>query len=474
MSRCELKIELDDPGAGFRAGHPIRGHVMVTADTETRLRALRVRIVMRISGPSGSEETVGGMANLFSGQLDAGEEKRFAFELEAPHWPGAYAGISFQIAHEIEAIAEIPWAPDPVTAVPIRLIPDAVGWQPPVHSKDGGPGVWLVKSLGLLVPILFTFRFLGTKLLLVVPALLVSASVMLWLLLRWYPERRVGSSEFEILQQRLHPGDWLKGHLTVRPRRALSPELVSVRLTATEVCRTSKKEEGVERTEIYSRSLLALPARAVSFPGDQPTRFDLLGRIPPVAAYSMKEGQHELIWTVEAEVGIAGPIRWKRQVPIFIAPSTDAQQVLFAASTAGMFANLPDAEFELPLRELRGETPPSDEDDLPFGEAARLLWDHRHEPRELAKLIEAIVGLPFEITARVHRRSIRGGPQDFDLQPGEHVVTAEFLEPPLPLTLYVPRHLGDDFEGWIGEEWSGVAEVVGWDHSLGGLQLRVT
>ena len=476
MSRCDLTIEIDDAGTGFRAGHPIRGHVSVTVDADTRIRSLRAQVVMRTTGPNGTDESVGGVVKLFSGDLAAGESKRFAFELEAPDWPAAYFGYSFQIEHAIEAYAEIPWAADPTATVPIRLIPDAVGWQPPVHTKDATVGVWLAKASGLLVPLLFTFRFLGTKLLMViVPTILVVLGLGTWLLLRWFPERRVGRSEFELSPQRLHPGDWLTGHLTLRPRRRLRPERVLVRLTATEICRTSKnKDEGAEQTELYARTLLAFPDRTLDLAGDQPRRLDFRTRIPPLAAYSLKLPQHELVWSVDAEIVISGPIRWQRQIRIFVAPPADHEAILLPAIEAGTFAGLAVEDFDLHVSGLSAEAISASGDDVSFAETAWHFWESRDDPERIALLVEAVAGLPMEVTATIGHRSVRGGSRGVEMLSGDHVVSARFADPPLPLTLYIPEHLDDDQEGRIGQEWRGVAEVVGWDAALGGLQMRVT
>ncbi|MGB7327718.1 MAG: hypothetical protein WBD31_22765, partial [Rubripirellula sp.] len=52
-------------------------------------------------------------------------------------------------------------------------------------------------------------------------------------------------------------------------------------------------------------------------------------------------------------------------------------------------------------------------------------------------------------------------------------VWARYPEPPLPLVLYVPHHLGDEFEQSGRGLWRGRGTIVGWDGLHGRLQIKL-
>jgi hypothetical protein len=82
-------------------------------------------------------------------------------------------------------------------------------------------------------------------------------------------------------------------------------------------------------------------------------------------------------------------------------------------------------------------------------------------------------GLPLEVCVRLQRRPIRGAGDE--TRGGEAVVRfwGQFDDPPLPVTVVVPEEISDEFEEAIGQDWCGLAEVVGWDEAAGRLVLRV-
>lgn len=475
MTKCNLTIQLEAPDEPLRGGGRVRGLVRIVSEVDIRCRGLNVAVVASCDGPGGQSETSGQAADVFSGNLEAGKPRECPFEVEVPPWPLAYQGVHFQIRHQLRATADLPWATDPQAAVALQVLPSDLDYPPPDQTKVFAAPNWVVKAISFLFPLVFVLNALGPQLLAVI---LVSVAVLglpFWLLLRWYPKWRIGAVDFQLQPLTLTPGDWLTGHLSIRPRGTLKAKQISVRLLATEICESgSGDDRKVERFDIYSRDLVS--AEGLELPGDRATRFEINSRLPPIAAYSLKQGSNQLVWAVEAMIGIFGLIRWNETRVLSVVPSRvpGGYLMLRPASDALIFTTVDESQFDnlgQAATVVPGDLP---DDEITLDEAAQQFWSARHQQETIAVLLEALEGLPLRAAATIQRRPARvGGAADRGLRPGELAVAAQMDEPPLPLTLYVPRDRGVDFERAVGMRWSGSAEVVGWDDAGNRLQLRV-
>lgn len=474
MTKCKLVIQRESPDQPLRGGGRARGLVRIVSEVDTRCRGLSVAVVATCDGPGGQSLTSGPAVEVFSGDLVAGQPRECPFDVEVPPWPLAYQGVNFQIWHQLQATADIPWATDPQASVAVRVIPSDLDYSAPDQSKVFATPNWLLKAISFLFPLVFVFNALGPKLLGIIVVSVAVLGLPFWLLLRWYPKWRIGTVDFQLQPLTLTPGEWVTGHLSIHPRGTLQAKRISVRLVATEVCESgSGDDRKVERFEIYSRNMVV--ADGLALPGERATRFELTNRLPPIAAYSLKQGSNQLVWAVEAMIGIFGLIRWNETRVLSVVPSRDqaVQLALRPASDARLFELLDDSEFQ--GMTLASTPDPADvpDEEITFEETARQFWSARHQPETIALLLEALQGLPLRATAMIQRRPVRGGPADRGLKPEELSISAQVDDPPLPLTLYVPRQRGDGFEQSVGMQWSGIAEVVGWDAGGNRLQLRV-
>lgn len=475
MTKCKLTIHSETPDAPLRGGGRVRGVVRIVSEVDIRCRGLNIAVVASCEGPGGQSETSGLTVDVFSGNLEAGKPRECPFDVEVPPWPLPYQGVHFQIRHQLRATADLPWATDPQATVPLRVLPSDQEYPPPDQSKVFAAPNWVVKAISFLFPLVFVFNALGPRLLAVIAVAVAVLGLPFWLLLRWYPRWRIGPVDFQLQPLTLSPGDRLTGHLSIRPRGTLQAKRISVRLVATEVCESgSGDDRKVERFEIYGRDLVS--ADGLELSGERATRFEIDQRLPPIAAYSLKQGANQLVWAVEAMIGIFGLIRWNETRVLSVVPSRvpDSHLALRPASDAQLFEVVDESEFD----DL-GLASPIVSDDLPndeitLEEAAQQFWSARHQQETVAVLLEALEGLPLRGSATIQRRSARaGGPTDRGSRPGELAILAQMEDPPLPLTLYVPRERGDDFERSVGMRWSGIAEVVGWDDAGNRLLLRV-
>jgi hypothetical protein len=122
-------------------------------------------------------------------------------------------------------------------------------------------------------------------------------------------------------------------------------------------------------------------------------------------------------------------------------------------------------------------SPPEDsgetEEGITFSETASHLWTLRDQRDQVEMLVEAVKGLTFDLEAIVERRLLYGGDDDPHVYEDGYAVWAHFTDPPLPLVLYVPHQLADEFEQLGRDLWRGRGTVVGWDHRHRRLQVKL-
>jgi hypothetical protein len=275
---------------------------------------------------------------------------------------------------------------------------------------------------------------------------------------------------------KVSPGEKLAGFFSIRPGRTIHPEFIHLRLTATEVCMSgSGSKRTTHRHELFDRTVIL--ADHPMLLADQTQRYEIATRLPPIAAYSIKVTDNELQWTAELRVGIQGLVDWKdRRVLTVVPPSDSAVAAAFSrALDAPRFQDESPAGWEGD-EDFDGQGDlGSDTSDLQitFGETVGHIWAAQDRPDQIEVLVDAVAGIPMTLAARVDRRALVAGPDDPTIGVDEYLVTATYASPPLPLSLYIPKTLGDEFEQASGDLWEGEGEIVGWDRRGGRLQVRV-
>ncbi len=469
MGKCALSIELEDPTAAYRAGQKVRGHLQVVADADVRIRALTVYAGWQTRGMGNVASEHGTQVMLFSGELAAGGSQRYAFEVETLPWPVTYNGFQLNVEHFVEATADIPWAVDPKVSVPIQVLPG--DYQPPDVEPPRSPAMILMLALFLFFNLFFIFialSFLGPIpiVLIGIPVLLLCAAGGLLLVFKWLPQMYVGRVNFHLDQLRLSPGEELRGYFSLRPATAIEPQFIHFHLTATEVCVSGTgTNQKTHRHELFSRQLVLADQPRLA--ANETTRYEFHTRLPAVAAYSLKLTHNELHWVARIHVGIPGLVDWKDELYLTVVPPLDPMTA--DALAPGRLA----AQFtaELPVPVTRDAAPA--DDTITFAETISHILSVRTSPEQIDVLVDAVAGLPLELSARIGRRSLLGGDEDVLLAADEQVVWAEHENPPLPLSLYIPRQRVEAFERASGTVWTGRGEIVGWDRRGGRLQVRI-
>jgi len=481
MSKCGLSIELENPDIAVRGGDKVRGHLNVAADADVRCRSVTVYAGWRTRGKGNVAQELGPKVVVFSGDLVAGQTQRFAFEVETLRWPATYVGFQFNVEHFVEATADIPWAFDPQVSVPLFVLPGTTKSED--FPQPGKLGVMPQVAIGIVLSVMGGITMLmmlgpNPLLMAIVPLAITTVIALLMLTFKWLPKLYVGQVDFELKPESVSPGQALEGYFSIKPNRSISPEYIRLQITATEVCVSgSGSNAKTHRHELFDRKIML--ADHPVLPGDKTQRYEIRTSLPPVAAYSIKLPSNELQWTAELRVGIPGLVDWKDRRVLSVVPPLDpvAGASLKRGFDAARYgdsssATLDDDNFlEEPYEGIASDLEPDAQ--ITFAETVGHIWSVRDQADQAELLIDAVAGIPMEISARIERRQLSGGVEDSQMTNEEYLVLATCDAPPLPLSLYVPKSLGDEFEQEIGQMWHGQGEIVGWNRHEGRLQVRV-
>jgi len=474
MAKCGLSIELQQVDPALKGGDKVRGHVRVDADADVRCRSITVYAGWRTRGKGNVAQELGPKVELFTGDLSAGQSMRFPFEVETLRWPPSYNGYQFSVEHFIETTADIPWAFDPKVSTPIHVLPGET------RETDFPKPIDMGKYPQVAVAVVFSVMGLVTLLMMLGPNPIVLAiapvGIMLLILgllltFKWLPKMYVGQVTYELKPERLSPGESLSGSFSIRPNRTIKPEYIRLRITATETCISgSGSNAKTHRHELFQRDIML--ADHPELAGDKSVRYEINTRLPPVAAYSIKLTSNELQWLTELRVGIPGLVDWKDRRVLTVVPPSDPSVIakLSRALDATKFAESDDSidDYDTGVAPERpGDTT------ITFDETVGHIWSVHDQPDQVEMLVDAVAGLPMNISARIERRFLGGGRDDPEIAADEHLVWAQYDSPPLLLSLYVPQTMGDDFDRVSSAIWQGRGEIVGWNRRDGRLQIRV-
>ncbi|QDT02425.1 hypothetical protein K227x_08010 [Rubripirellula lacrimiformis] len=479
MAKCDLSIELDDPGALHDGGGMISGVVRVQADADVKCKGLTVKSGWKTHGRGNVAKATAGSQTLFQGQWTEGQQCEYRFELPVAHWPPTYHGFHLNVDHAIEARADIPWSFDPKASVNFIVHPtrgdEAMG-KPKTRAVSNVVGTVIVGiaalgffagMAGCLAGGLQAFGPFALLFLLVPLAIggLVFAKYVL-------PKWVLGEVQLTLGPEQLHPGQSLEGELSIRPRKTVAINGVTVHLTATERCvsgsgsnRRTHKHVLYEQTEVL--------AEAGAFNAGQVHRFPISVALPADAPFSIDLSDNDLIWDCQVRVDIPRWPDWVKKQPLQVVPSGTSGAAANASTMAGGKGGGP-----LPApagSERANGGPDADEssDGITFAETAQHLWAVRGDREQVDLLVDAVNGMKFNIDVTIERRLLYAGAEDPHVYRDGFAVWANCRQPALPLVLYVPHHLGDEFEQSRGDGWQGIGTIVGWDHRHGRLQIKL-
>ncbi|QEF96295.1 hypothetical protein Mal15_03220 [Stieleria maiorica] len=468
MAKCDLSIELDHPDRVYVGEDKITGTLHVLADADVNCKGLEISSGWRTHGRGnvarGTTETV----TLFAGQWSAGQRESYRFELEVAAWPPSYHGNYINVDHYIDARAKIPWAFDPKASAEFVMRPIAGpdhSDSPTATAVGGCIGYGLVIlvlglmaiGLGFLVVTFVVNPFAG----------LIAAGILIPLVgliaaKKLLPKWLLGNVHVELITPQVAPGGRVRARLAFQPKRRFTINSISAELTGTEVCISGSGSNRTTHRNTFFTDRHELEGAATLQAGDR-KEFQLDFPIPGDVPYSFDLSDNDLVWTIELRVDIPRWPDWTHSLKLLVAPDGRSAE---AVEPAEKHLAL-DAAHAVP------PAPSPSVDDITFAETATHLWNSRNDDAQLHRLVEAVTGMTFEIDTLIERRLLYSGEEDPHVYKDGYAVWARHTDPPLPLVLYIPHELADEFEQAGHDQWRCRGTIVGWDHPHRRLQIKV-
>ncbi|MGE0758236.1 MAG: hypothetical protein AB7O38_14505, partial [Pirellulaceae bacterium] len=406
---------------------------------------------------------------LFQGQWEANQTHRYAFELLTASWPPTYYGTYLNVSHFVQATVQIPWAVDPKASVEFPLIatsaPDDL--KPTVapaksHSAIG----WIIG--GVLLAILGVA--FGVLLLIIVPILAVAGGCF-WFFRVFLPSQITGSMQCSVEPQRLASTDKVRGTMRFTPKRTVPINGIRCILTCVEKCVSgSGSNRKTHQHEVYRHVETLSEARTLQL--GMAESFDFALPLPENAPYSLKLSDNELNWAAELRIDIPRWPDWVKSFPLTVVPGGEASEAAARALLAqGRLSDdgEDDDEYEGELVEAAAREQPVPSDNW-FDEVMAQVVQSRRDPPRMQLVLDAV---------RDHAFSIR---VDIDRPPHQPPAMAGGLQQGTWMTAhYRPRDLALCLLWTDGRQvpvphtydWSGQAQILGYDEGLDRLLMRV-
>jgi len=480
MAKCDLSIELETPHDFHPGGGRVRGMVHVDVDENVTCKGLEVTSAWRTHGRGNVAQGTAGSMTLYEGQWTAGQRESYQFELPIADWPPSYHGHYLNIDHYVDVRAKIPWAFDPKDSVPFLVRPTC-GPEEAVVDKNV---VKLSGMVGLLFAVLiFVFIFIFCGVLASIGPfalflLIVPAGVGLWWFFRRYlPRRALGHVECSFEQPHVAPGQQVTGELVIKPKKNIDINGVSLRLRVIEQCTRGSGSNRTTHTHELSDHTHAL-REAGTLEMEREYRIPLNVAIPIDSPYSIELNDNKLKWTATLRVDIPRWPDWTKDLPIVVAPAGQRPPSSETMESLTQQGELPSQPVVVATGSavagsaVAGGTASGTEAGVTFEETVQHLWGVRDDRDKAEMVASAVSGLTFSIQATIERRLLYSG-DDPNVYEDGYAVWARYPDPPLPLVLYVPHDLADEFEQVGRGNWKGVGQVIGWDDIHGRLQLKL-
>ena len=476
MAKCDLSIELDHPDRDYQGGELITGRVRVRVDSDVKCKGLEVASAWRTHGRGNIANGISKSISVFSGEWKSGTQAEYRFELPVAAWPPSYHGHFLSIDHYIDAHAKIPWGIDPKASVPFFMKPSSgskdsrVGAEViTVNSVIGSIiGVVMLGCIFVFFGMLFTMGPLALFFLLV-----PSAGIVYWFFRKFLPKYALGEVICDLHIDTVSPGQTVMGELTIRPRKAVSINAITAQFRAKEQCVSGSGSNRRTHEHVFFEKVVTLQT-AVQFEPGQEYRFPIELTLPDDAPYTVDLDDNCLIWDTTVCVDIPRWPDWVEEIPVTVVPADQAQE----GAGSPLASPLEQSSVQQAHRTAAPVGMETEEDvsgshGITFQETVRHLWSMRDRRDQVEQLVEAVTGLSFHIEAEIERRLLYGGDEDPHVYPDGYAVWARYTDPALPMVLYVPHELADEFEQMGRDVWHGTGMVVGWDSLHGRLQIKL-
>ena len=474
MAKCDLSIELDEPERVFLAGEMVDGCVRVSVDSGVNCTGLVVSSGWKTHGRGNVTSGNGEQTTVFSGEWAAGQLQEYRFSLPAGDWPPTYHGHFLSIDHYIDAQAKIPWAFDPKASSPFMVRATEASVEPD-HRKSSDTIVrqMIGGIFTVVILVLFCFSFISMDWGGFLVVLVLVAVIAFAFFRKFLPKYMLGNPEAFIQEDTLASGDEVVGEFVTKTKKNVSINSVTAVLTCIERCVSGSGSHKTTHTHTVFEKSLELQSKTI-FKVGQEHRLPFVFSLPDDAPCSVKLHQNSLVWSVELRVDIPRWPDWVKRHDLLVGPSVDqtAESKLSAGQQSHVSAdrnNQNVVDRDSPSTSSGSSTA----GELTFAETVSQLWAVRQDQDQVEMVVEAVSGISFDVEAEVERRLLYGGDEDPHVYKDGYAVWARYPDPRLPLVLYVPHDLGDEFEQLGRNKWRGKGAIVGWDSLHGRLQIRL-
>ncbi len=474
MAKCDLSIELDEPDRVFLAGEMVDGCVRVSVDSGVNCSGLVVSTGWKTHGRGNVTSGNGEQTTVFSGEWAAGQRQEYRFSLPAGDWPPTYHGHFLSIDHYIDVQAMIPWAFDPKASSPFR-VRATEAWVAAEHRKSSDTGIsHLIGRIFVAVVVasfFFTFISMGWEGLLCL--LIPVAIITWWFCFKFLPKYILGNPQAFLQEDTLASGGEVVGEFATRTRKNVSINSVTAVMTCTEQCVSGSGSNKKTHTHTVFEKSLELHAKTI-FKAGQVNRFPFVFHLPNDAPCSVELHQNSLIWSVDLRVDIPRWPDWVKSLNLFVGPSEaqSTQSKLSPGQQQHVSVDVNDQNrMDRDSQSTRSGSSTAGE--LTFAETVSQLWAVRQDQDQVEMVVEAVTGISFDVEAEVERRLLYGGDEDPHVYKDGYAVWARYPDPRLPLVLYVPHDLGEEFEQLGRNKWRGKGAIVGWDSLHGRVQIKL-
>ena len=460
MAKCDLSIELDDPKSVHAGGSKITGVVRVRVDKQVTTKGLEVTSGWATHGrgnvTSGTFET----QTLFQGEWQAGDQLEYRFELPVGQWPPSYHGNYLNIDHYITARAKIPWAFDPKAKRAFLMRPSGGAEVANVESNV----IELSGPLGCIFVSIFVGIFGavfvgvlaagGPSIFLVVLTILGLIGFLFYAFRVLMPRYLLGNVEAKLQPAQVSPGEEVTGEIMLRPRKNVNINAITMTFKACERVVSGSGSNRTTHNNVFYEKETTLVEKGV-LPKGEEHRIPLSIQLPGDAPYTVDLTDNDIIWTARLRIDIPRWPDWTKEIPIKVVPS----------------GNEPIATTETTSEQIDAE--PTEESTITFAETAQHIYALRNDADSVEELVDAVSGLTFDMQAFVERRLLYSGDDDPHLYDDGYAVWAHYTDPELPLVMYVPHEMADEFEQAGRDLWQGRGTIVGWDRDHRRLQVKV-
>lgn len=478
MAKCELSIQLEDPGRVYQGGDTVRGTVTVRVDKNVRCDGLHLRTIWETHGNGNVARGVTDETVAFQGDWVAGTTEQFPFELKCGNWPPTYHGTHLNIDHYVEAQVDVPWAFDPKARRPFPMQPRPDGSldiEVPASQASGVVG----KVLGFMI--VGIFGVVGVMFLFHPCTWVIALAVAgWWFWAKYLPKKKLGDVEFQLLTPHVAAGTKLQAELVLKPTGPIPVNQIRFKLHGQEVVvRGSGTNRRTYRHSVADKEITV--AEQTQLVPHQENRFVLDLPLPADSPPTVDLKDNNIAWTLQGSVDIPRWPDWKQElkfqvlpsgaIPVALAveeaPSSEPSDVAEAAD--------PEPAFDTPPEQPSPSTPAPLHEvaSVGFQDTVDLVAKVCIDAEQLDRVLSAVQGKAMDMTIRAsHPVSLGRIDASIGYEDGR-AFEGSTLDDQLALMIFVPRSRVREFESLSDGIWRGWAQISGYDDRIGSLQIKV-